>query len=308
MNSSGNYTAPGALGTATLTATSSLGLVNGTAAINIVAPLPAAPGSLTATLISSGEIDLSWPAVTWATGYNVYRGAVSGDESVIPLNSSPLAGTTYQDLSVSGQTSYYYVVQAVNATGAGAASPEATATTPPPAVTFTQNLDIGAPQQAGSVQYTAGSGVYTVAGGGADIWGNSDSFHFDGLPLSGNGSIVAQVTSVQDTSYAAKAGLMFRDSTAANAMMAMFAVTPGAGLMFETRTTTGGLVTANWPLVLRHRSGWSFPARETSSRPTTRRRVFPAAPIGYRLAHRSRCRCRARPWWGWRLRRMPLRP
>ena len=244
VDASGNYTAPGALGTATLTATSSLGLISGTAAINIVAPLPAAPASLTATLISSGEIDLSWPAVTWATGYNVYRGTVSGDESVVPLNSSPVTGTTYQDLSVSGQTTYFYVVQAVNATGVGAASAEATATTPPPAVTFTQNLDIGAPQQAGSEQYAAGSGVYTVAGGGGDIWGNSDSFHFDGLSLSGDGSIVAQVTSVQDTSPAAKAGLMFRDSTAANAMMAMLAVTPGAGLMFETRTTTGGLVSA----------------------------------------------------------------
>ena len=155
-----------------------------------------------------------------------------------------MTGTTYQDLSVSGQTTYYYVVQAVNATGVGAVSAEATATTPPPAVTFTQNLDIGTPQQAGSMQYAAGSGVYTVAGGGADIWGNSDSFHLDGLVLSGNASIQAQVTSVQDTSYAAKAGLMFRDSTSANAMMAMLAVTPGAGLMFETRTSTGGLVTA----------------------------------------------------------------
>ena len=166
---------------------------------------------------------------------------------MVPLNSSPLTGTSYQDFSVSGQTTYYYVIEAVNATGAGAASAEAMATTPAPPVTFTQNLDIGAPQKAGSEQYAAQSGVYTVAGGGADIWGSSDSFHFDGLSLSGNGSIVAQVTSVQNTSYAAKAGIMFRDSTSADAMMAMLAVTPGAGVMFETRTTTGGQVTATGP-------------------------------------------------------------
>ncbi len=244
VDADGNYTAPGAAGTATLTATSSLGAIKGMAAINVVTALPAAPASLAATLISSSEIDLSWPAVSGATGYNVYRGAISGDESVVPLNSSPLTGTTYRDLSVSGQTTYFYVVQAVNAVGVGAASPEATATTPALPVTFTQNLDIGAPQQAGSLQYAAGSGVYTVAGGGGDIWGDSDSFHFDCLSLSGDGSILAQVTSVQYTSPAAKAGLMFRDSTNANAMMAMLAVTPGAGLMFETRTTTGGPVGA----------------------------------------------------------------
>ena len=73
VDSSGNYTASGAAGTATLTATSSLGLISGTAAINILALSPRVPASLTATLISSDEIDLSWPAVTWATGYNVYR-------------------------------------------------------------------------------------------------------------------------------------------------------------------------------------------------------------------------------------------
>ncbi len=308
VDSSGNYTASGAAGTATLTATSSLGLISGTAAINIVAPLPAAPASLTATLISGGEIDLSWPAVTWATGYNVYRGAVSGDESLVPLNSSPLTGTTYRDLSVTGQTTYFYVVQAVNATGVGAASAEATATTPPPPVTFMQNSDIGVTQQAGSEQYAAGSGVYTVSGSGGDIWGSTDSFHFDALSLSGDGSIVAQVTSVQDTSPAAKAGIMFRDSTAANAMMAMLAVTPGAGLLFETRTGTGGLVRRNWLRVLPRLSGWSFPARGTSSRPTTARRSFPAARVGYPWARPSRCRCPTRRSWGWRLRRMPLRP
>ena len=229
VDSSGNYTAPGTAGTATLTATSSAGSIQGTAAINVVVPVPAAPASLAATVISVSEIDLSWPAAAGATGYNVYRGGVSGDESVVPLNTSPVTGTTYRDLSVSEQTTYFYVVQAVNATGIGAASAEAAATTPPPLVTFTQNLDIGAPQQAGSEQYATGSGVYTVAGGGADIWGSSDSFHFDALSLSGNGSIVAQVTSVQGISPAAKAGLMFRDSTAANAMTAMLAVTPGAG-------------------------------------------------------------------------------
>ena len=237
VDSSGNYTAS-AVGTATLTATSSTGGLSGTAAI-AVAPLPAAPASLTASMASAGEIDLSWPIVTWATGYNIYRGTASGGESATPLNASPVAVTSYDDKSVSGQTTYYYVVRAVDATGKGAASGEASATTPGTQYNFGQNLDIGAPLQ-GSLAYAVGTGIYTVAGGGADIWGKSDSFHFDCSSLSGNGSVVAEVTSIQYTSPLAKAGVMFRDSTAANAAMAMLAVTPASGLYFETRSSDGG--------------------------------------------------------------------
>ena len=105
------------------------------------------------------------------------------------------------------------MVRAVNATGIGAASAEASATTPGPEYTFAHDQDIGAPPQAGSLALRGGQRVYTVQGGGVDIWGTSDSFHFDYSSLSGNGSIVAEVTSVEYTSPLAKAGVMFRDST-----------------------------------------------------------------------------------------------
>ena len=146
-----------------------------------------------------------------------------------------MTGTTYQDTSVSAQTTYYYVVRAVNATETGGASAEASATPPAPHVAFTDQ-DIGSPQQAGSLQYATGSGIYTVKGGGAGHRGSSDSFNFACTSLSGNGFILARVTSIQNTSATAEAGVMFRDSTAANAAMAMLAVTPGSGLYFETRT------------------------------------------------------------------------
>ena len=243
VDANGNYTAS-AVGTATLAATS--GGLNAMATIDVIAPLPAAPASLTATVISgSEEIDLSWPSVAWATAYNVYRGTASGGESATPLNASPLTAASYDDTSVNGSTTYYYVVQAVNATGVGARSAEVSGTTPAPQVAFS-DLDVGAPRQAGSLQYTAAGDIYTVSGGGADIWGYSDSFNFASVPLQGDGAILAEVTSVQYTHPAAKAGVMFRDSTAANAAMAMLAVTPGSGLYFETRTTDGGLTTVQF--------------------------------------------------------------
>ena len=106
--------------------------------------------------------------MAWATGYNVYRGTVPGGELVTPLNAILLTGTSYDDKSVAGQTAYYYVVRPVDATGIGAASAKASATTPGPEYNFAHDQDIVAPLQAGSLAYA--SGTYTVKGGGTDIW------------------------------------------------------------------------------------------------------------------------------------------
>jgi endoglucanase len=106
--------------------------------------------------------------------------------------------------------------------------------------TFTSNLDIGAPSPTGSGIYDVGTDTYTVAGGGADIWGTSDQFHYLSKSFAGNGSITARVTSVTNTNVWAKAGLMFRDGTAANAAFADVVATPGSGVSFQWRSTTGG--------------------------------------------------------------------
>jgi len=81
--------------------------------------------------------------------------------------------------------------------------------------------------------------TYTMSAEGADIWGASDQFHFAWQELSGSGSIVAKVLSVQDTDPWAKAGVMIRDTLAADAVHAMVAVTPGNGVWFGRRTAAG---------------------------------------------------------------------
>ena len=72
--------------------------------------------------------------------------------------------------------------------------------------------DVGSPATAGSASYS--NGVFTVNGGGADIWGGTDQFNYVSQPLTGNGSIVAQVTAQSDTDPWAKAGVMIKQSTA----------------------------------------------------------------------------------------------
>jgi hypothetical protein len=64
------------------------------------------------------SVDLTWTASVSAhvTGYNVYRGTVSGGPYT-KLNSSLVAGTGYTDTAVQAGQIYYYVATAVNTSG-----------------------------------------------------------------------------------------------------------------------------------------------------------------------------------------------
>jgi hypothetical protein len=55
-------------------------------------------------------------------------------------------------------------------------------------------------------------GTYTISASGADVWGENDEFRYAYKVLSGNGSITAQVVSVENTNDWAKAGVMIRET------------------------------------------------------------------------------------------------
>jgi len=83
-------------------------------------------------------------------------------------------------------------------------------------------------------------GTYTMTASGADIWDQSDQFHYAFKTLSGAGSIAARVESVGDTDAWAKAGVMIRETLDADSKHAMMVVTPGSGVSFQRRHETGG--------------------------------------------------------------------
>src|SRR5690606_36954178 len=56
--------------------------------------------------------------------------------------------------------------------------------------------DIGSGALRGSAAY--GSGVFTIDGSGADVWGRSDAFRFTYRQVSGDVDIVARVASLAD--------------------------------------------------------------------------------------------------------------
>ncbi len=72
---------------------------------------------------------------------------------------------------------------------------------------------------------------------GGDIWGTADAFRMAYKTLSGDGSIVARVDSIVNTSAWAKGGVMIRNSLDAGATHAMVVVTPGNGVALQNRPT-----------------------------------------------------------------------
>ncbi len=97
--------------------------------------VPSAPTGLTATASSSSTIGLSWTAVTppancTINSYNVYRSTTSGfTPSSSTLIASGVTGTSYSNTGLTASTTYYYVVEAVDAEGSSTASAQASAET-----------------------------------------------------------------------------------------------------------------------------------------------------------------------------------
>lgn len=134
--------------------------------------VPAAPTGFAATASHAG-IALDWADNAGAdgvAGYNVYRSATEGG-AFAKRNGAPLAGSTYNDVSVDTGKTYYYRVTAVDQTGneSGAASDSATmpGATGFSAITWTN---------AGQDQpYSNSEGQSEVVGGKMYTFGGFDS-------------------------------------------------------------------------------------------------------------------------------------
>ena len=83
-------------------------------------------------------------------------------------------------------------------------------------------------------------GTYTMTASGADIWNMVDEFHFAYKILTGPGSIIARVESVQNTHDWAKAGVMIRETLEAGSKHAFACITSGNGVASQGRTATDG--------------------------------------------------------------------
>ncbi len=97
-------------------------------AVFTIGAAPTAPSGLTATAISTSQINLAWDDNSGnETGFKIYRGTVSGSLSLIHTTSSGV--TTYSNTSLSASTQYFYKISATNAIGDSAQTSEVNATT-----------------------------------------------------------------------------------------------------------------------------------------------------------------------------------
>lgn len=102
----------------------SVGYFDGTVKVvsNATNTAPAVDVSGSGVSGTSHSVALNWAASSSSgvTGYNVYRSTVSGT-SYTKINSSPTASLKYTDGNVTSGGTYYYVVTAVNSSGAESA-------------------------------------------------------------------------------------------------------------------------------------------------------------------------------------------
>jgi len=132
-------------------------------------------------------------------------------------------------------------------TTSSAVSITVTAAAPPPPglPSGWSAADIGATGATGSSSFS--SGTFTVTGAGADVWGTADALQYAYVPLSGDGTIIARVASIEFVSNWTKVGVMIRNSLSPGAAQAfmLVAASPVKGVPFQRRTSDGDISTSS---------------------------------------------------------------
>jgi len=182
--------------------------------------VPAIPGPMLATYSEKGNSFL-WPASVGASSYTLKRAAApSGPYGVI---SEKIKDLKFTDITARPGHVFYYVLSAVNADGQSGDSLPIGASSGLPEPWSSQ--DVGKPGVKGYSQYDGATFVLECAG--RDIGGSFDQFHWNAVPLKGEGALRARYVP-QTPSQFAKLGLMMRETAAPNARYVALLITPEA--------------------------------------------------------------------------------
>ena len=240
-----------ATGTVTVTVTGTSGSLSSAATLSLTVTAPpnfvlsASPNTLT---IAQGAAGVSTITVTPQNGFS---SSVSLSASGLPSGvtasfnpgttaSSSILTLTASGTAITGRATVTITGTSGNLTNSAAIS--LTVRFVPTLPTIWTDSDIGSAGLAGNANYA--NGVFTVTGAGAQIYGTADAFHFVYQPLSGDGTIVARLVSVQGGSAYAAPGVMIRETLTAgstNAETADWAAS--SAIYFDARTSTGASTT-----------------------------------------------------------------
>lgn len=212
-----------------LTANAAHAYAGGTASRGLRFRARATAGAVTTETTNTKRLIPAWLRVvrlgSTLTGYSSTDGVTW---STLGTSTLPAGGTVYVGLAVASQDS--------SASAAARVSNVIVRKLELPA--GQQSMDIGSPALEGHAY--AESGSYTIAGAGAGIAGTADQFHFAYQPVRGNVEVIARVNSVTPTNPWAAAGVMIRESLAAESRHATAVLTARKGYQFQRRLEPGG--------------------------------------------------------------------
>jgi regulation of enolase protein 1 (concanavalin A-like superfamily) len=105
--------------------------------------------------------------------------------------------------------------------------------------------NVGSAAVAGSAStlvcsYTTPCLGFSITGVGVDVGGTRDQFTFVYRQLTGDGTIIGRVASLENTDPLIEAGVMVRSSLGADSAHAFAAISEAKGIVFDRRVLTGG--------------------------------------------------------------------
>ena len=228
--------------------------VNG---IEVVAAPISAPGSLTATSVSTSQINLNWTASSAAgVVYDVFRSTTSGFAPSSANQIATATGTSYSDIGLATNTTYYYVIEASNTSGTSAPTTQASASTMTiplaPANLTATSVSSSEIDLSWSASATTGVTYTVIRNGTAIANGLTGSPYSDtGLTASTTYSYVVEAVNAAGTSPASNTAI---STTPASVTVAAPAITasPGSQTVTIGRTATfsvaasGGSLAYQW--------------------------------------------------------------
>lgn len=171
--------------------------------------IPGAPTGLAASGTNADGVLLQWAANPEASvsGYNVYRSTTAAGSGFSLVNASPITTATFLDAEAPVGGPYYYRVTAINS--AGESFPAQASTLRPQQ--WYVGSDVGSPSTTGGTT-RVGANDFDLYGGGSEIGGWHDRFHYSYGWQYGDFDVQVRITSLDNTNSAARAGLMARVS------------------------------------------------------------------------------------------------
>jgi regulation of enolase protein 1 (concanavalin A-like superfamily) len=197
---------------------------------------PTPPGYPTAVSGGASAINLSWHDVAGETGYTIER-SLSGTSGWVTAGTAPAGALGFDDLGLAAGTTYYYRVHASNGSGDGPWSTVTSASTSTHSSFISENIGTAA---WGSTSVESEGDEYTLTVRSGTIWDSSDSLRLAYQQRTGDFDVAMRLSSVSGPGTWSMAGLMARESTAANSAHVSVLATPGTnGTFMRYRASTG---------------------------------------------------------------------